>query len=307
MTTPAASPQQVPALALPFAHLNGEFVPVDEARISPFDRGFIFGDGVYEVIPYYGGKGLRAREHLERLQRSLDMLGMPNPYTMAEWEKHLSALVAKNGGGDQAVYMQVTRGVAKREFAPPQGLKPTVFIMSNPLSRPSQALYEKGLNCVTLDDFRWGRCQVKSTALLGAVLLKQEAVQMGADDCVLFRDGYLTESSASNVVAVKNGVILCPPKDNLILPGITYDLMIELAQKHGLPLEVRKVSRKEVLTADELWATSSTKEVIAITTLDGKPVGNAAHAGKPGPLFWKVLELFQAYKRQLQALAAAAE
>lgn len=295
------------ALALPIAYLNGKFLPVEQAQISPLDRGFIFGDGVYEVIPYYGGKGLRAREHLQRLQRSMDLLDMQNPHTLDEWEALVSDLVAKNGGGDQMVYMQITRGVAKRDFAPPKGLTPTVFMMSNPLPRPTKALYEKGLNCVTLDDFRWGRCQVKSTALLGAVLLKHEATQMGADDCVLFRDGYLTESSASNIAAVKNGVILCPPKDNLILAGITYDLMIELAAKHGLPLEMRKVSRTEVLTADELWLTSSTKEVIAITTLDGKPVGGAAHAGKPGPLFWKMLGLFQDYKQQLQALAAAAE
>jgi len=294
-------------LALPIAYLDGRFVSVEDARISPFDRGFIFGDGVYEVIPYYGGRGLRACEHLERLQRSLDLLDMPNPHTVAQWEALITDLVAKNGGGDQAVYMQVTRGVAKRDFAPPKGLTPTVFLRSNPLPRPTKAMYDKGLNCVTLDDFRWGRCQVKSTALLGAVLLKHEATQMGADDCVLFRDGYLTESSASNVAAVKNGVILCPPKDNFILPGITYDLMIELAQRAGMPLEMRKVSRKEVLAADELWLTSSTKEVIAITTLDGKPFGNAAHAGKPGPLFWKMLGLFQDYKQQLQTLAAAAE
>jgi D-alanine transaminase len=294
-------------LALPIAYLDGKFVPVEEARISPLDRGFIFGDGVYEVIPYYGGHGLRAREHLERLQRSMDLLDLKNPHSIDQWEKLVSDLVARNGGGDQAVYMQVTRGVAKRDFAPPSGLTPTVFMMSNPLPRPSKAAYEKGMNCVTLDDFRWGRCQVKSTALLGAVLLKHEATQMGADDCVLFRDGYLTESSASNVAVVKDGVILCPPKDNFILAGITYDLMIELAKKHGLPLEIRKVSRKEVLTADELWLTSSTKEVIAITTLDGKPVGSGAHAGKPGPLFWKMLDLFQQYKQQLQTMAAAAE
>lgn len=296
-------------LALPTAFLNGQFVPVDETKISPFDRGFIFGDGVYEVIPYYAGRGLRAKEHLLRLQRSMDLLDLTNPYTIPEWEKHIAELLKRNGGGDQAVYIQVTRGVAKRDFAPPKGLTPTAFMMSNNLPRPSQALYEKGLNCVTLDDFRWGRCQVKSTALLGAVLLKHEATQMGADDCVLFRDGYLTESSASNVAIVKNGVILCPPKDNFILPGITYDLMIELAQQHGMPLEMRKVARKEVLNADEIWLTSSTKEVIAITTLDGKPVGHASHAGKPGPLFWKMLGHFQAYKQSLQsasALSAAA-
>lgn len=293
-----------PPLALPVCHLNGVFVGVDEARISPFDRGFIFGDGVYEVIPFYQGASLRMREHLLRLQKSMDMLELANPHSLDEWERLIAALVEKNGGGDVGVYIQVTRGVAKRDFAPPKGIAPTVFMMANKLATPPRALYDKGLRCVSLDDFRWERCQIKSTSLLGAVLLKHEANGHEVDDCVLFRNGHLTESSSSNVCAVKGGVILCPPKDNLILGGITYDLMIELARKAGMPLEVRRVTRKEVNTADELWLTSSTREVIAITELDGKPVGQGAHAGKPGPLFWKMFELFQEYKRGLSAASA---
>ncbi len=300
-----------PPLALPVCYLNGAFVGVDEARISPFDRGFIFGDGVYEVIPLYNGVSLRMREHLLRLQKSMDLLELVNPHSLDEWERLVATLVEKNGGGDVGVYIQVTRGVAKRDFAPPKGLTPTVFMMANKLATPARSLYDKGLRCVSLDDFRWERCQIKSTSLLGAVLLKHEANGHQVDDCVLFRNGHLTESSSSNICAVKDGVILCPPKDNLILGGITYDLMIELARKAGMPLEMRRVSRREVRTADELWLTSSTREVIAITELDGKPVGRGEHAGKPGPLFWKMFELFQEYKRGLAAsakpVAAAAE
>ena len=301
------APMNDSPLALPICYVNGEFVPAQEARISPFDRGFIFGDGVYEVIPVYSSKPLRMREHLLRLQRSMDFLEIVNPYAIAQWEVLIAQLVASNGGGNVGIYIQVTRGVAKRDFSPPKDITPTVFMMANTLSTPSRELYEKGISCVSLDDFRWERCQAKATSLLGAVLLKHEANQQAADDCVLFRNGFLTESSSSNVCAVKNGVVLCPPKDNLILPGITYDLMMELADKAGIPVEMRRVSRKEINTADELWITSSTKEVIAITKLDGKLVGHGGDAGRPGPLFWKMFDLFQEYKRTLPALAAAAE
>ena len=286
-----------PALCLPTVFLNGKFMPLEDAHISPLDRGFIFGDGVYEVIPFYAGRALRMGEHLKRLQRSLDELEIDNPYSAADWEAHIGALVSNNNGGNLGVYIQVTRGVAKRDFAPAKGLKQTVFMMANTLATPKREVYEKGISAVSLDDNRWLRCHIKATALLGAVLLKHASNGEGADEAVLFRDGYLTESSASNIAAVKNGVILCPPLDNLILPGITYELMIELAQKAGLPLQIRKVSRREVETADELWIMSSTKEVVGITTLDGKPVGHGLNAGKPGPMFWKMYELFQAYKR----------
>ena len=285
------------ALCLPTVYLNGQFLPIEEAKISPLDRGFIFGDGVYEVIPYYAGRGLRAVEHLKRLQRSLDELDIANPYSLEKWQDIIAALIEKNGGGNVGVYIQVTRGVAKRDFPPPPGLTQTVFLMVNPLATPKAEVYEKGLSCVSLDDNRWLRCHVKATALLGAVLLKHEGNKMGGDEVVMFRDGYLTESSASNIAAVKNGVILCPPMDNLILGGITYELMMELARKNGMPLEVRRVHRREVRAADELWIMSSTKEVAPIVMLDGKPIGT----GVPGPVFKKMRALFDDYKRNLPA------
>jgi D-alanine transaminase len=287
------------AMCLPSVFLNGKFMPLEDAHISPLDRGFIFGDGVYEVIPFYDGKALRLGEHLQRLQRSLNELDIVNPYPVDLWEAHIGSLVQRNGGGNIAVYIQVTRGVAKRDFAPLKGLTQTVFMMANPLPTPKREVYERGISCVSLDDNRWLRCHIKSIALLGAVMLKNESNIEGADEAMLFRDGYLTESSASNIAAVKSGIILCPPLDNLILPGITYELMIELARKAGIPLEVRRVSRREVKKADELWILSSTKEVVPITTLDGEPVGHGDNAGKPGPLFAKMYELFQIYKREL--------
>ena len=289
------------SMCLPTVYLNGEFMPFENAKISPLDRGFIFGDGAYEVIPYYAGRGLRAVEHLKRLQRSLDELQIDNPYPLERWESLIASLLERNGGGNIGVYIQVTRGVAKRDFPPPKGLTQTVFMMANPLASPKPEVYENGITAVSLDDSRWLRCQVKATALLGAVLLKHEGNQAGADEVVLFRDGYLTESSASNIAAVKNGVILCPPMDNLILAGITYELMIELARKHGMPLEIRRVHRREVKKADELWIMSSTKEVVPIVQLDDKPVGHGEHAGKPGPVFKKMRKLFDEYKRNLPA------
>lgn len=294
----------VSAMCLPTVYLNGQYLPIEEAKISPLDRGFIFGDGVYEVIPYYGGRGLRAHEHLLRLQRSMDELYLTNPYSIAQWETIISTLIAKNGGGNVGVYIQVTRGVAKRDFPPPEGITPTVFLMVNALATPKPEVYANGIRCVSIDDNRWLKCHVKSTSLLGAVLLKHEGNLLNGDEVVMFRDGYLTESSASNIAAVKNGTILCPPMDNLILGGITYELMMELARKANLPLQVRRVSRKEVRNADELWIMSSTKEVVPIVALDGKPIGN----GVPGPMFKKMYQLFQDYKRDLPpAMAAAAE
>ena len=285
------------AMCLPTVFLNGEFMPFEHAKISPLDRGFIYGDGVYEVIPYYAGHGLRAVQHLQRLQRSLDELQIVNPYPITQWESLITSLVLQNGCGNIAVYIQVTRGVAKRDFPPPTGISQTVFMMANPLVSPKPEIYENGFSCVSLDDNRWLRCQVKATSLLGAVLLKHEGNQAGADDVVLFRDGYLTESSASNIAAVKNGVILCPPMDNLILGGITYELMIELARTHGMPLEVRRVHRREVKKADELWIMSSTKEVVPIVKLDDKPIGT----GRPGPVFKQMQKFFDEYKRNLAA------
>jgi D-alanine transaminase len=274
-------------------YLNGEWMPIEQAKIPVLDRGFIFGDGVYEVIPSYSGHPFRLREHLVRLQSSLDGVRIANPYNPDRWDELVRDIVARNPWEDQYVYLQVTRGVAPRDHAFPKGAKPTVFMMANPLVTPPQSQREQGVAAVTVADNRWLRCDIKSTSLLANCLLRQAAADAGAVESVLLRDGMLTEGSASNIFVVKNGVIITPPKTNFILPGITYDVVIELARANRLPLEVRPVSEAEVRNADELWLTSSTKEVLPIATLDGKPVG----AGKPGPLAARMNQLYQDYKR----------
>jgi D-alanine transaminase len=279
----------------PIAYFNGQFVPADRIRISPLDRGFIFGDGVYEVIPVYEGVPLRAREHFERLQRSMDEIGLVNPHTVDEW----LAIVAKlleHHPGNQSVYIHVTRGVPpRRDHVIPRGLAPTVMLMAFPLASPSREQVENGVACVTARDFRWEKCHIKSISLLGNVLARQVSADAGATETILFRDGLLTEASASNVFVVKDGVVAAPPQDNLILLGITYDLLVRLAAQGAIKLEIRPVAEAEVRVADEIWLSSSTKEVLAVTTLDGKPVGN----GRPGPLFRRMHELFQEHKAQV--------
>ena len=281
-------------------YLNGEFMPLENARISVLDRGFIFGDGVYEVIPVYSRHPFRLPEHLARFERSHQAIRIKNPLSDAEWTRLVQDLVARNSGDDQSIYLQVTRGVAKRDHAFPKDTKPTVFGMSSPLSTPTRATVEAGIHAITTIDYRWLKCDVKSTSLLGNCLLRQVAADAGAIEVVMFRDGFLTEGSSSNVFAVKNGTILATPKNNLVLPGITYDVVIELAQKHGLPLEVRPISEAEVRSADEIWVTSSTKEVLAVTTLDERPVGG----GKPGPVFRRMHQLYQEFKRTIMRQAA---
>ena len=280
----------------PIAHFNGELLPLDRITISPLDRGFIFGDGVYEVIPVYDGVMLRGREHFERLQRSMDEIRLKNPHTVDEWLEITRALL-KHHPGNQSVYIHVTRGVPpKRDHVLPQGLKPTVFMMCYPLASPSREQVENGVACVTSRDFRWEKCHIKSTSLLGNVLARQISADAGATETILFRDGMLTEASASNVFVVKNGVVAAPPQDNLILLGITYDLLVRLAAEGTLKLEIRPISEAEVRAADELWLTSSTKEVLAVTTLDGKPVGS----GRPGAVFKRMHALFQEHKAHLK-------
>jgi len=282
------------------AYLNGQFLPLAEARIPVLDRGFIFGDGVYEVIPVYSRRPFRLPEHLRRLQHSLDAVRLGNPMTDAEWTRLIHELIGRHAGEDQAVYLQVTRGVAKRDHAFPKEGKQTVFMMSSPLSTPPREQIEQGVPCITATDFRWLKCDVKSVSLLGNCLLRQLAADAGAVEVVLFRDGFLTEASASNVFAVRGGKLLAPPKNHLILPGITYDVVLELAAAKGIPIELRAITEPEVRSADELWVTSSSKEVLAITNLDGKPVGN----GKPGPLFRTVHQAFQEFKRKVMRQAA---
>ena len=273
-------------------YLNGQFLPLEEAKVSVLDRGFIYGDGVYELVPVYGRRPYRLRQHLARLQRSLDGIRLANPHTDAEWEAIIAGLIGRMAFADQGVYLQVTRGVAKRDHAFPAGVAPTVFMMSNPLALPSREQIERGVAVVTAADERWLHCDLKTISLLGNVLARQLAVDAGATETVLFRNGYLTEASASNVLLVRDGVIVAPPKDNQILPGITYDVAFELAREGGLPIEVRPVPKDEALAADEMWLSSSTKEVLAVTSLDGRPFAG----GKPGPVFRKVHAFFQASK-----------
>ena len=273
-------------------YLNGQFLPLEEAKVSVLDRGFIYGDGVYELVPVYGRRPYRLRQHLARLQRSLDGIRLANPHTDAEWEAIIAGLIGRMAFADQGVYLQVTRGAAKRDHAFPAGVAPTVFMMSNPLALPSREQIERGVAVVTAVDERWLHCDLKTISLLGNVLARQLAVDAGATETVLFRNGYLTEASASNVLLVRDGVIVAPPKDNQILPGITYDVAFELAREGGLPIQVRPVPKEEALAADEMWLSSSTKEVLAVTSLDGRPFGG----GKPGPVFRKVHALFQASK-----------
>jgi D-alanine transaminase len=281
-------------------YLNGEFMPLDKARVPVLDRGFIFGDGVYEVMPAYSRRPFRLPQHLQRLGRSLDAIRLANPLTDGEWTRLIGDIIARNAGDDQSVYLQVTRGVAKRDHAFPRDAKPTVFLMSGPLVTPPQELVESGVPCITGTDFRWLKCDVKSVSLLGNCLLRQSAADAGAAEIVLFRDGYLTEASASNVFVVRRGTLLSPPKTHLILPGITYDVVLELAAAVGIPIELREIPEAEVRSADELWLTSSTREVQAIVALDGKAVGS----GRPGPLFRKVHQAFQEFKRKVMRAAA---
>ena len=282
------------------ACINGEFMPVAQVRISPLDRGFTFGDGVYEVIPVYSRKPFRLEGHLERLERSLAGIRLPNPYSRAQWSELIVELARRGPSEDQSLYLQVTRGVAKRDHAFPKDAKPTVFMMTNPLVTPEPKLINGGVAAVSAVDNRWLRCDLKTIALLPNVLLRQLAVDAGAAEVVLFRDGMLTEGSSSNVFVVKNGVILATPKDHLVLPGITYDVVIELARANGLPLEVRPIPEAEVRAADEIWVTSSTKEVLAVSTLDEKAVGG----GKPGAVFRRMHQLYQDFKRSVMRQAA---
>jgi D-alanine transaminase len=278
-------------------YLNGQFLPLEEARVPVLDRGFMFGDGVYEVIPVYQRRVFRLAQHLARLQASMEAIGLRNPHSAQQWQQLIERVVALQELADQSVYLQVTRGVAKRDHAFPADAVPTVLIMSNPLKTPSREQREQGVRAVSLTDNRWLRCDIKSTALLGNVLLRQAAVSAGAAECVLFRDGFLTEGSSSNILVVCGGVLLTPPKSNLILPGITYDVVLELAQSAGLAYEVRTVAQSEVRGAEEMMLTSSTREVLPITNLDGISVGD----GTPGPVTRRLIELFERYKQDLLA------
>ncbi|MEW6692785.1 MAG: D-amino-acid transaminase [Pseudomonadota bacterium] len=279
-------------------YLNGQFMPLEEACVSVLDRGFLFGDGVYEVIPVYGGHMLRGVEHIERLERSMDGIRIDHPMSRAEWLAMLAKLVELNGGGDQAIYLQVTRGAPpKRDHAfPPVGTPPTVFAMSNPLAPIAESWLRLGVDAVTVPDLRWLRCDLKTIQLLGNVLARQQAVEQGAVEAILLRDGQAIEGSASNLFIIKDGAIHTTPKSAAILGGITRDLILELARAEGIPVREEGMPEALLRNADEVWVTSSTREIVPITRVDGKLVGE----GRPGPVWQRMHAAYQAFKQKVR-------
>lgn len=262
-------------------YLNGETLRLGDARISVLDRGFIFGDGIYDVVPAYNGRPFRMDEHLDRLDRSLASIKIDVDMTRADWENLVTDLIQRSGLGDCMAYIQVTRGVAKRDHAFPENVKPTVFCMIAPMVRPNATQREQGLSAISIPDLRWLRCEIKSISLLGNVLAKQAAVDAGVDEVLQFRDGFLSEGASCNIWIAKDGVLMAPPRSNLILEGIRYRLLEELAEQAGVPFKADAISAHDVDHADEIMMTSATKEVLPITRYNGKPVGN----GKPGPVY----------------------
>jgi D-alanine transaminase len=272
-------------------YLNGTYLPLNEAKVPVLDRGFLFGDGVYEVIPVYGGRPFRLEEHLRRLDHSLAGIRMVSPLSDGEWAEIFSRLI--EGPGDQYIYLQVTRGAQpKRDHAIPAEIEPTVLVMCSPIA----PIPLDGIRAVTVEDIRWLRCDIKAITLLSNVLLRQEAVDRDAAEAILVRDGRVTEGAASNIFIVKEGVVITPPKSGEILPGITRDLVLELAREQDIPSEERSFSLEELRAAEEIWMTSSTREVLAVIELDGRPVGN----GQPGPVWKRVQAVYQAYKQRLR-------
>ena len=280
----------------PIVYLNGEFIPLSEAKVPVLDRGFIFGDGIYEVIPVYGKRLFRLDEHLDRLNNSLDATRIPNPYPESEWKKILSQIVMKSESEDQSIYLQVTRGVAKRDHAFPDKITPTVFMMSSPLIVTSKEMFNKGIAVITLDDIRWQYCNIKAITLLPNILLRQTAIDEGAQEAILVRDGEVTEGSASNIFIVIDGVIKTPPKSSRLLPGVTRDLIVELAKDNNMKCVEANFSRTELEAADEIWLTSSMKEVMPIVKLNDETVGD----GTPGMVTRQMYQIFQTYKAELK-------
>ncbi len=277
---------------VPIVYLNGRFMPLEKAAISPLDRGFIFGDGVYEVIPVYNGHLFRLDEHLRRLDLSLAGIRLAPPHDHRAWRTILEEILRRNPGTEQSVYLQVTRGVARRDHAFPQDTRPTVFVMSSPLEPMADSVRQRGVAAVLLEDIRWQYCHLKTIALLPNLLLRQEALDRGAVEAVLVRDGEVTEGAASNVFAVHGGRVVTPPKGPRLLPGITRDLVVELGRAHGLPVAEETITPEQLRTADEIWLTSSTREILPVTRLDGRPVGS----GSPGPCWQRMMALYAHYK-----------
>lgn len=287
-------PHPIPGMQNPLVYLNGNLTPLSDAKISVLDRGFIFGDGIYEAIPVYARNMFCAEQHLARLFRSLTAIGMTNPHTKTEWLNLITQVIKAHPADDQMVYLQVTRGVAKRGHAFPADITPTVFIMTNPLVLPSAESLTQGVACVSMHDQRWLHCEIKSISLLGNILAAQYAAEHTATETIQFRDGWLTEGSSSNVWIVKDGVLMAPPKNNLILEGIRYGLLEEICSALQIPFSARTISRAEVFEADEVLLTSASKEILPVTTIDGKTIGT----GQPGPLFTQLYAAYQEWKKR---------
>jgi len=292
-------PSLTDALPSTPCHLNGDYLPLREARVSVLDRGFIFGDGVYEVVPVYAGRLFCFEEHMARLARSLDELRIPNPHDLPGWRAIAQRLVREApSDATQGLYFQVTRGVAMRDHAMPTGLVPTVFAMINPLKPVPAEVRARGVRCVSAQDFRWEKAHIKATSLLGAVLARQISVEAGAAETIMFRGELLSEASSSNVWVVKDGRVAGPQADHRVLRGIRYGLLERLCAQCGIPFELRDITREEVRQADELLLSSASKEVLPVTTLDERPVGK----GVPGPIYDS---LYAAYQQAKQAAPAA--
>ena len=280
------------------ACLNGTFLPLEDACVPVMDRGFLFGDGVYEVIPVYGGKLFRLAHHLQRLGNSLDAVRIGNPLSDTEWETMLRELVHRNEGTDQAVYLQVTRGVAaKRDHAFPAATRPTLFAMSTPMATAIDIDSIIGITAITLPDIRWKHCNIKAITLLPNVMLRQQAVDAGAAEAILIKDGYAIEGAASNIFIVKDGLLVTPPNGPALLPGITRDLILELADAHTIPFREADITAAELFNADEIWLTSSTREISPVTRLDDTVIS----AGKPGLLWRRMLTLYQDCKTAIRS------
>lgn len=278
-------------------YLDGEYLAPDAARISVFDRGFIFGDGIYEYVPVFGRRMFRLPHHLERLDNSLRAVSIPNPLNAGQWREMCERLIAGNDAEDQSVYIHITRGAAPRDHAFPANATPTVFAYAQPLKYSSAAELANGVAAITAPDIRWSRCDIKAISLLANAMLRQQAIEAGAVEAILIRDGCMTEGAASNIFIVKNGGAITPPKSRFILPGITRDLAVELMRAHNVPCEERPVNEAELRSADEIWLTSSSREILPITALDGKPVGT----GKPGAVHARVFSLYRDYKQNFCA------
>ncbi len=299
----------IKALPDTLCYLNGDITPLKDAKISVMDRGFIFGDGIYEVVPAYGGRLFRFAQHMARLERSLAELRIPNPLTREAWHDIAMTLIAERArfswapgqNENQLIYIQVSRGVAMRDHPMLPGLTPTVFVMCNSMKLPSDAQRRDGVACVTADDFRWEKAHIKTTSLLSAVFSRQISVDAGALETVMFRGDYLSEAAASNVWIIKGGKVMAPPKDQLVLEGIRYGLIEEICRSVNIPFELRRITRAEVLDADEILLSSATKEVLPVTRLDSQLVGHGAQAGMPGPVYAK---LYAAYQRAKDPEAA---